>query len=295
MNKTSSPKENEMKLTTTKTSILKTAIAASAIAGSIVATPAFAEISIQDLEHANLAPYENTSNVPTVTSLSGMGVGAVIGGIFGGPAGAIIGGVGGLAVADNEHNSQALAQANIKAQDVESQLQIAQLELKNAKMILKEQEERQSIQLASLQNDIMRREATTVKTNETMSAISSGFTMAVQFRSDSFKIEQHYKKQLTKLASSLNTLSKIEVELSGFTDPRGNTISNLELSRKRVEEVKKVLVDAGVAKERITASSLGEGELMCTMEDTKGYQFERRVEISFRFLTEEGGGRIAQN
>lgn len=284
-----------MKLNTTKTSRLKTAMAAGAIAGAIVATPVFAEISVEQLEYANLAPYENTSNIPTSTSLGGMGVGAIIGGIFGGPAGAIIGGVGGLAVADSEHNNQALAQANIKAGEVESQLQIAQLELKNAKMILKEQEDRQSIQLASLQNDIMRRESLTVETNETMSAISNGFTMAVQFRSDSFGIEQHYKKQLTKLASSLNTLSKIEVELSGFTDPRGNTISNLELSRKRVQEVKKVLVDAGVAKERIIASSIGEGELMCTMEDTKGYQFERRVEISFRFLTEEGGARIAQN
>ncbi len=284
-----------MKLNTTKTSILKTAVAACAVVGTIVATPAFAEISLEQLEYANLAPYENTSNIPTATSLGGMGVGAIIGGIFGGPAGAIIGGVGGLAVADNEHNSQALADANIKAGEVESQLQIAQLELKNAKMILKEQEDRQSIQLASLQNDIMHRESLTVETNETMSAISNGFTMAVQFRSSSFDIEQHYKKQLTKLASSLNTLSKIEVELSGFTDPRGDIVANLELSRKRVEEVKKVLVEAGVTKERITASSLGEGELMCTMEDTKGYQFERRVEISFRFLTEDGGGRIAQN
>lgn len=268
---------------------------AGVIATSVISTTVKAEIDISELGYDLPQQEIPVSNTPPEKTAAGFGVGAIIGAAVGGPVGAFLGGVGGIALAESDENQQRYIAVNDKLQKINSELELAQLELKDAKMLLRQQEEKDSIKLASLQNDLMRQEELQVEHNEAMQAVSNGFTMAVQFRSGSFEIEHHYQEQLKQLASSLNILSAIEVELSGFTDPRGENISNLELSRKRVEQVKQILVNAGVQKERISASSIGEGELMCKLEDTKGYQFERRVEIKFRFITDEQGARVAQN
>ncbi len=273
----------------------KRALLAGFIATSIISTTVRAEIDIKELGYDLPEEQLPVSTAPPAKTATGFGVGALIGAAIGGPVGAFFGGVGGVALAESDENQQKYVAANDKLQKMTADMELAKLELKDAKMLLQQQEERDSIKLASLQNDLMHHEELQVEHNEAMQAVSNGFTMAVQFRSGSFEIEQHYKNQLKKLAGSLNILSDMEIELSGFTDPRGETVSNLELSRKRVEQVKQILIDAGVDKSRITASSRGEGELMCKLEDTKGYQFERRVEINFKFTTDIQGGRVAQN
>mgnify|MGYP001557412361 CR=1 FL=1 len=289
-----------MKINTCKAAGKRIALAG-LIAISATSTVVKAEIDISELGYDLPKEELPVSNIPPEKSATGFGVGALLGGAIGGPVGIFFGGVSGVVIADNQHNQAELQATEEKLQKVSSQLEIAQYELKNAKMILKQQEEMDSIKYASMQNDLMRYEEVEFEHNQAMKAVSEGFTMAVQFRSGSFEIENHYKAQLKKLASSLNVLSNVEVELNGYTDPRGETVPNLELSRKRVEQVKQVLVEAGVNKTRISASSIGEGELMCKLEDTKGYQFERRVEINFRFTSDvhEGnsvnGAKVAQN
>lgn len=265
------------------------------IATSVISTTVKAEIDINELGY-ELPEYKTqVSKTPPAKAATGLGVGAIVGAAVGGPVGAFVGGVGGLVLAETDENHKQLVVANEKLTKINTDLELAQLELKDAKMLLRQQEERESIKLASLQNDLMRQEQNQLQHTEAMQAVSTGFVMAIQFRSGSFEIEEHYQNQLKKLASSLNILSEIEVELSGFTDPRGESVANLELSSNRVQQVKKLLVDAGVQKERISESSIGEGELMCKLEDTKGYQFERRVEIKFRFITDSHGARVAQN
>ncbi|MGH7332263.1 MAG: OmpA family protein, partial [Candidatus Rokuibacteriota bacterium] len=47
------------------------------------------------------------------------------------------------------------------------------------------------------------------------------------------------------------------VELHGYTDPRGTERYNLELSRRRVEAVRRYLVQRGVELPRINSIGLG--------------------------------------
>lgn len=265
------------------------------IAATAISTTVKAEVDISELEYDLPQQKVPVSNTPPEKAATGLGVGALIGAAVGGPVGAFLGGVGGIALVESDEQHQRYIAANEQLQQITTDLKLAKFELEDAKMLLKQQEERDAIKLASLQNDLMHKQELESEHNQAMRAVSDGFTMAVQFRSGSSEIEQHYVTLLQKLAGSLAVLSDFEIELSGYTDPRGEEIPNLELSSKRVDKVKQILVDAGVAKERISASSLGEGELMCKLGDTKGYQFERRVEINFRFISEDQGGRLAQN
>jgi len=72
----------------------------------------------------------------------------------------------------------------------------------------------------------------------------------------------------------------VRVRRAGYTEPRGNIISNLILSQKRAETVKRQLVDLGVGKSRIVFAT-GWGELYpnCLESTEECWKQNRRVEF----------------
>ena len=68
------------------------------------------------------------------------------------------------------------------------------------------------------------------------------------------------------------------VQLDGFADERGNADYNQQLSGKRAEHVKNVLIMGGVSPTRIKIAAHGESP--ATDENIDSYAFERRVSLT---------------
>jgi peptidoglycan-associated lipoprotein len=109
----------------------------------------------------------------------------------------------------------------------------------------------------------------------------------VLFDYDKAEVRSDEMPKINKLAEYVKQNDGIVLRLDGHTDPRGNNPYNEKLSERRVEAVKKALVDAGVPAERIRLASFGERRLKCTEKnDENCYQADRRVEVYFG--TDEG-------
>lgn len=215
----------------------------------------------------------------------GLGVGLVVGALVAGPAGAILGAIGGAAVADNDrsqdknlallnqlkHNQA--AQVNLKAQ-------IDALETANAEF-----QKKNSNLTASLDNvNIEPIYNNEVGRGELLQAITEGMSFNVLFRAGSSNIEPQYQSQIQSLAKSLEKIDELSIYLKGFSDPAGDEEKNMALSKKRVEAIKAVLIENGVAAEKISEHAYGESEVVSDENDIKGFPFERRVRIILQMV-----------
>jgi outer membrane protein OmpA-like peptidoglycan-associated protein len=104
-----------------------------------------------------------------------------------------------------------------------------------------------------------------------------------RFRFDSTEMQPDERAQLHALASCLQKpeLLKTEIRLVGRADATGTAQYNEELSAKRGERVKKILVEEGVAASRITTTKRGERDAIggnaAASPASPGY--DRRVDI----------------
>lgn len=88
---------------------------------------------------------------------------------------------------------------------------------------------------------------------------------------------------LMKLAEFLVVHPDLQVLLRGHTDSLGGETANLVLSEQRALAVKRLLVDLGVAEDRIRAEGMGETDPIADNRREQGRERNRRVEI---YLTE---------
>jgi outer membrane protein OmpA-like peptidoglycan-associated protein len=82
-------------------------------------------------------------------------------------------------------------------------------------------------------------------------------TRQVRFGFDEWELNDGAQTALLDVASELKKNPALFVVLEGYTDPRGTPTYNLELSRRRVEAVRRYLVAKGVPLWRINAIGLG--------------------------------------
>ena len=69
--------------------------------------------------------------------------------------------------------------------------------------------------------------------------------------------------------------------VEGFTDSTGNEDRNLDLSVRRAEAVKALLVEAGVDPARVVTAGYGQAYPVATNETAEGQRQNRRIEVSF--------------
>ena len=89
------------------------------------------------------------------------------------------------------------------------------------------------------------------------------------------------KIALKDVSECLNrpALQSADIEIIGRADSRGSSAYNLDLGRKRAEAVKGLLIEAGVAKERIVTSSTGAAEAVGEDKGKYSYGYDRRVDV----------------
>ena len=85
---------------------------------------------------------------------------------------------------------------------------------------------------------------------------------------------------LQDMAVALKDCPDVVVEVGGHTDSKGSDLYNLDLSQRRMESVKAVMVGFGVAPERLVAKGYGEAKPIASNKTDKGRASNRRVEFA---------------
>lgn len=85
--------------------------------------------------------------------------------------------------------------------------------------------------------------------------------------------------ELNRLVSLMTENPKLEIELEGHTDIEGNATANMKLSQKRVETIKRYLVEQGIAQRRIETKAFGAQRPMTKDRSEESKKLNRRVEF----------------
>ena len=85
--------------------------------------------------------------------------------------------------------------------------------------------------------------------------------------------------ELDEVAQMMKENTKIEIQLEGHTDNTGSASANMTLSEKRVEAVKKYLVEQGISKKRIQTKAFGGTQPLRNEMTPEERAQNRRVEM----------------
>lgn len=112
----------------------------------------------------------------------------------------------------------------------------------------------------------------------------------VLFDTDQARLNETGVHSAQKLADFLKANPERSVAVEGYTDSTGTVMHNQELSERRADAVRKSLLEAGIAAERVSAKAYGPSYPVAANDSAKNRQLNRRVEI---VLSDEHG-RIQQ-
>ncbi|MBX2916966.1 MAG: OmpA family protein [Cyclobacteriaceae bacterium] len=85
--------------------------------------------------------------------------------------------------------------------------------------------------------------------------------------------------ELDEVVAMLKENSKMEIQLEGHTDNRGNAEANTTLSQARVDAVKKYMVSKGINKNRVMTKAFGGSKPIATEDTEEARAKNRRVEM----------------
>ncbi|MNZ52913.1 putative lipoprotein YiaD precursor [compost metagenome] len=103
----------------------------------------------------------------------------------------------------------------------------------------------------------------------------------VLFDADRAELKSAANRTVLKLHQFLRLNPQRIVRIEGYTDNRGQAAENLLLSRARAQAVADVLVELGIAAERIEVQGYGEAFPLAANASSHGRAQNRRVEIVF--------------
>lgn len=112
----------------------------------------------------------------------------------------------------------------------------------------------------------------------------------VLFGTDLARLNPNGMNTAQKLADVLQQNPQRKVLIEGFTDSTGSVAHNQELSERRAEAVRDVLLEMGVARDRVAIRGYGEAHPVAANDTKESRQLNRRVEI----VLSGDSGQIAQ-
>jgi outer membrane protein OmpA-like peptidoglycan-associated protein len=101
----------------------------------------------------------------------------------------------------------------------------------------------------------------------------------IDFGFDTAYIQPVSAGTLEAVAGGLKLRPDVRVAVEGHTDSVGSESYNQDLSRRRAESVKRILVGYGVEAERLEATGLGETNSIASDDTAEGRTLNRRVEL----------------
>lgn len=106
------------------------------------------------------------------------------------------------------------------------------------------------------------------------------FDSSVLFDANRAELKDHFKSELTQLATILNKYEDTHVLLEGHTDSTGPEDYNYELSRRRAQSVGNYLINQNVNPARFTIAEYGESQPVASNDTAEGRARNRRVEAA---------------
>ncbi|HNF48818.1 MAG TPA: OmpA family protein [Chitinophagales bacterium] len=100
-------------------------------------------------------------------------------------------------------------------------------------------------------------------------------------------IRSEGEKTLKNILAFLKENTDVNLEINAYTDSRGSSKSNLNLSKQRAEEIKKWFTNKGINKKRIIAKGYGETEFVNDCKDGKEcteYEHQQNRRVEFRLI-----------
>ncbi|MDJ0749771.1 MAG: OmpA family protein [Woeseiaceae bacterium] len=189
----------------------------------------------------------------------GVGSGAVIGAIAGGPPGFIIGAAIGAKVGDTMHEKSERIET-LQGSLTASNDRLAQL----------------AGDVDTLTGEVERLQ--NVARPELVALMQAGIAMDLLFRTDEAVLSDGTGSRLAQLAQTLAEMPDIYIQLDGFADERGDEDYNLALSERRVGYIRDQFVAAGIDPDRINVTA--HGESAATDATLDSYALERRVSVT---------------
>ncbi len=102
--------------------------------------------------------------------------------------------------------------------------------------------------------------------------------LEINFAVDSAVVPAAYRGELEKVAAFMKKFGNVRAVIEGHTDDSGEAAYNDQLSQRRADGVRKVLVeDYGIAANRLSAVGYGEGRPIANNETVEGRKANRRV------------------
>jgi len=203
---------------------------------------------------------------------TGVGAGVVIGAVAGGPIGAIIGAALGAKVGDEFHERNSSV-ASLNAALAESDTSVQTLEMSVASL---------NAEIDALDRVLQQRQTAP----EVDALLAAGIEMDLLFRTDEHVLTDNTSDRVHKLATTLAGNSDVLIRLDGYADERGDETYNLSLSKKRAENVRDMLVGAGIPESRIVLAAHGESPI--SQPDADNFALERRVSMTVYSGSEAG-------
>ncbi|TOA19777.1 hypothetical protein CGK31_23625 [Vibrio parahaemolyticus] len=106
---------------------------------------------------------------------------------------------------------------------------------------------------------------------------SQQMQIRVLFANDSDEINPVFAKQIRELSDFLKEYPSTSIELQGYASRTGGSEHNLDLSKRRAENVRKALLQNGITPERVTIVGYGDTVLATTGTDEVSHALNRRV------------------
>lgn len=189
----------------------------------------------------------------------GVGSGALVGAVAGGPVGFIIGAAFGAKVGDTLH------QKNETIEELDVSLHKSRADMRNL-----------NANYQAVHGELTQLQA--VARPDLISMLEAGIAMDILFRTDESVLADTNGDRLAGLGRTVAGMSDVQVRLDGFADERGDEAYNHQLSELRVDFVRDQLIAAGVHPSRIRTAAHGESPAQDTSVDS--YALERRVSLT---------------
>jgi len=105
-------------------------------------------------------------------------------------------------------------------------------------------------------------------------------THGINFDTDSDRLKPESAAVLKAVSNGLDKNPNLKLEIDGYTDATGDAAHNAELSKRRAEAVKSVLVTQyGVEAGRLTSNGFGPAKPLASNDTPDGRAQNRRVEF----------------
>lgn len=204
----------------------------------------------------------------------GLGSGAAIGALAGGPVGLILGaGLGGW-IGNRLHEEKAAhAESDAKLAEVQAEVVSLSGTLRTRERALEDLRAEIGMERLEFRN-----------------ALRDALSVELYFTTAESRLDSASAQRLARLATLLAELDDVAIIVEGHADARGDVDYNEQLSAERAAAVREALVQGGVPTERITAEAHGESLAAADATDADAMALDRRVELTI--IDERDGDRL---